>query len=163
MDWWVLLLILGAVAMAVGPVMLMQPNSAQRYQEHLRAKALQLGLRVKVQTLPAQATDAEAQRAMPVYYLPLKPDQMPGDWLLVRAPYAHEAHLRDYWVWQGKGRSTAVELSWLEQILPQLPVSVCALGASPMGVGCYWTEQGGQATLLVLRDLLAAYPGVQGA
>jgi len=163
MNWWVIALILGSVALIVGPIMMMQPNSAQRYQEALRSRAYQAGLRVRVQTLPQQSTDLEAPLPMPVYYLPRGPEWEAGDWLLLRAAYAHEAHFHDDWVWQGTGRPDARELQWLDKGLPQLPPSVKALGGSAMGVGCYWTERGGEEALSQITEFLLSYPGVEPA
>src|SRR5690625_7416887 len=44
MTIWMLVLVVGVVAMALGPILMLQPNPRQRRQAQLRSRALQLGL-----------------------------------------------------------------------------------------------------------------------
>ncbi len=158
MNLWLILLLIGVAAMVLGPIMLLQPNSTQRYQERLRKRAMELGLRVGMQSLPRQATDTEQPQVMPVYSLPPRKKPEGGDWLLVRSPYAHESHFLEFWVWQGQGRATEQSLAWLRQQLPSLPPSVAGVEHSSQGIGFYWSEAGGEKILLNLADILKAYP-----
>ncbi|MGM8225648.1 hypothetical protein ACSV5M_03630 [Cellvibrio sp. ARAG 10.3] len=157
MNLWIILIVIGVVAMVLGPIMMLQPNATQRSQEHLRRKAMEMGMRIRVVSLPQQKTDTEAPSAMPVYSLP---DETPSktqarpEWLLVRTPYAHEAHYMGSWQWYGNGRAAPAELGKLEKILPQLPASVHAVEAGVQGYGFYWSEAGGIARLETLFQLL---------
>lgn len=163
MNIWVIVVIIAVVAMILGPVMMLQPNSAQRGQEQLRRKARELGMRVRIMSLPKRNTDIETPEAMPVYYLvdeSASDEQKARDvrthteWLLMRASYAHAAHFLDNWQWHGVGRASMDEAKILEEVLVHLPNSVHAVEATPQGYGFYWSEAGGEARLTALLPLL---------
>jgi len=159
MSIWVIVLLLGVTAMVVGPVMLLQPSPQDRRQAELRAKARSLGLVVRLETLPARATDLDAPQRLPVYRLPAQPSEALGQgqpWQLLRAAYRHEMHFLDDWCWQGQGRPAAGVLAVLEQYLPELPGSVQALGGDSRGCYLVWSEEGGVAVLEHLAALLRA-------
>jgi hypothetical protein len=159
-----ILLLIGVVAMVVGPIMMLQPTSLQRRQEQLRARAMALGLRVKITSLPKQATDMELPEAIPMYYLPY-PQEPEGQesqrldetWLLLRGAYEHETNFLGRWMWHGAARAGFTEATRLQHLLPSLPGSVLAIGKSPEGISLYWTEAGGLPTLEQLADLLKAF------
>jgi len=157
MSIWVIVLLLGVVAMVVGPVMLLQPSPQDRRQTALRTRAGKLGLVVRLETLPVQATDLEAPERLPVYRLPAQSMPAQGhspSWQLLRAPYRHETHFLGDWRWQGQGRPEKEVLETLEQSLAALPQSVLALGGDPRGWYLVWTEEGGVALLDKLAALL---------
>lgn len=156
MDVWMIMLAIAIIAMLVGPVMMLQPSSSQRIEEALRARARALGLRVAIMSLPRQATDTDTPSAMPIYCLPhlQQPDAGVTEWLLLRAAYKHAAHFMETWEWHGKGRATEREQLLLQQLLPQLPTSVSAIGVGPQGYCCYWSERGGIETLERLNAIL---------
>ena len=157
MNLWIIIVVIAVVAMVLGPIMMLQPNAAQRSQEQLRRRAMELGLRVRIISLPRQNTDTETPSAMPVYSLPDEApseDDIRPEWLLMRTPYAHEAHFMDTWQWHANGRASAHEQMVLEAILPQLPASVRAVEASIQGHGFYWSEGGGISRLETLLPLL---------
>jgi hypothetical protein len=157
MNLWVIFLLVAVVAMVLGPIMMLQPHAGQRAQEHLRRRAMELGLRVRIMSLPRQATDTETPAATAVYCLP---DQQSEDaisraeWLLLRTAYVHAAHFMDDWQWHGAGRTSAEEEAVLRQIVPSLPLSVSAVGGGPQGVCFYWSERGGEDVLNRLLPLL---------
>src|SRR5690554_2357716 len=144
-----IILIIAVVAMVVGPLMMLQPTTMQRRQEQLRARAAQLGLRVKITSLPQQATDAKAPEATPAYYLPRQEDREEPQpvWLLLRGAYSHETNFFEQWVWYGAGRPNLREQVWLRATLGLLPPSVLAIGHNPEGACVYWTEADGLPTL----------------
>jgi hypothetical protein len=158
------LLLIGVVAMVVGPIMMLQPTSLQRRQEQLRSRAMELGLRVKITSLPKQATDIELPEAIPMYYLPFQQEseeqesQRLGEmWLLLRGAYEHETNFLGHWMWHGAGRAGFTEASRLQYLLPRLPGSMLAIGKSPEGISIYWTEAGGLPTLEQLASLLKEF------
>src|SRR5690606_25355451 len=114
-------LIVAVVAMVVGPLMMMQPTSLQRRQEQLRTRATQLGLRVKITSLPRQTTDIDTPDAIPMYYLPQEQEQRrtQANWLLLRGAYAHETNFIEQWMWFGSGRADIREQVWLRKALTQ--------------------------------------------
>lgn len=157
MNLWIIVIIVAVVAMVLGPIMMLQPNATQRKQEELRRRAMELGLRVKIVSLPKLNTDAETPAALPVYYLPDEASgkRMPRTgWLLIRMPYAHEAHFNGTWQWHGDGRASAAELAALNEIVAVLPPSVRAVEANVEGYGFYWSESGGVNRLETLVPLL---------
>jgi|SRR5690606_9678520 hypothetical protein len=161
------LLLIGVIAMVIGPIMMLQPTSLQRRQEQLRSRAIELGLRVKVTSLPRQATDLEAPEAIPMYYFspPQEREERDGQkqggtWLLFRGAYEHETNFIGHWMWHGTGRAGSVEQAKLRYLLPQLPASVLAVGKSPEGVSVYWTEAGGVPTLEQLAQRLKEFASV---
>ncbi len=157
MNLWVIIVVIAVVAMVLGPIMMLQPNAAQRGQEQLRRRAMELGLRVRIISLPRQNTDMDTPSAMPVYSLP---DEAPSEeeirpeWLLMRTPYAHEAHFMGNWQWHANGRASPKEQVALGAILPQLPASVRAVEGNVQGHGFYWSESGGISRLETLLPLL---------
>lgn len=159
MNLGLVLLLVGIVAMVVGPIMMLQPNSGQRRQETLRSRATQLGLRVKIVSLPKQATDRDLPAAIPLYCLPH--DMQGADllpWLLLRSAYAHEANFFEQWLWHGKPNASVAEQQWLRQHLASLPRSVAAIGSGPEGICVYWAEAGGEPVLEGLAKLLRSHP-----
>lgn len=159
MSIWVIVLLLGVVAMVVGPVMLLQPSPQDRRQAQLRARARDLGLVVRLETLPVQATDLGAPERLPVYRLPAQPSGAGSQcqpWQLVRAVYSHETHFLGDWRWQGQGRPENGVLETLERYLPSLPESVLALGGDRRGWYLVWTEEGGVTLLERLAEQLQA-------
>lgn len=155
MNLWMTLLAIAIIAMVVGPIMMLQPSSAQRAEEALRKRARELGLRIGIISLPRQATDTDAPLAAPVYYLPhAQPDSKANEWLLLRTPYDHETHFMGKWQWHGACRATMAERQQLQLLLSRFPMSVSAVGAGPQGYCCYWSERGGIKTLDQLKALL---------
>src|SRR5690606_41858428 len=154
-----ILLLIGIVAMVVGPIMMLQPNAGQRRQEKLRSRATQLGLRVKIVSLPKQPTDSDLPAAIPMYCLPheLRVVNL-WPWLLLRGAYAHESNFFEQWVWHGAPNASVAEQQWLRQHLASLPRSVAAIGSGPEGVCIYWAEAGGEPVLEGLAELLRSRP-----
>lgn len=163
MNPWLIVLVIAVVAMILGPIMMLQPNAAQRSQEQLRRRAMELGLRVRIMSLPRQATDTETPAATPVYYLPAEPSEgsQAVEWLLIKASYDHAAHFLDRWQWHGRGRASAQETEVLTHILKALPPSVSAVEATLQGYGFYWSEVGGVTRLETLLPLLQQLQGVR--
>lgn len=158
MNIWVLVVLLGVVAMVLGPVMLLQPSAHERRLASLRERAREQGIAVSMQALPRQATDMEEPGRMPAYQLPAAKGGGPAQpWMLIRLAYRHESHFLENWAWEGPGRASAREQQWLVQRLPRLPRSVKAVSGDVRGWSVYWTEAGGdeslEAVLTFLKDL----------
>jgi len=154
---WIVVILLGVLAMVLGPVMMLQPSERDRQQEAVRRRATEKGLRVTLEALPKQATDLTEPERLPVYRQPAAKGGGPArDWMLVRAAYEHESHFMGMWAWQGKGRATPAERACLRQCLPRMPRSVRALSGDPGGWSVYWTEAGGDRALAVVEETLAA-------
>ncbi|WP_347329595.1 hypothetical protein [Marinimicrobium locisalis] len=158
MNIWTLVVLLGVVAMVVGPLMLLQPSARERRQAELRERARQEGILVSLRALPRQATDMEAPSRIPAYKRPAGKGGGPTPpWMLVRAAYQHEAHFLGHWTWQGAGRASAREQQWLAHQLPSLPQSVQAVAGDAKGWSVYWTELGGIEALEGILDFLKGF------
>jgi hypothetical protein len=157
-----ILLAAAVVAMVVGPIMMLQPSASQRRQEQLRSSAMALGLRVKIMSLPRQATDIDTPSALPMYCLPRSQAKIETavTWLLLRGTYIHEAHFFAEWQWFGEGRASPSEQQWLHAHLSRLPESVAAVSSTPEGVCVYWSEAGGEKVLNGLAEVLRSYPNL---
>ncbi|MDQ2075575.1 hypothetical protein [Marinimicrobium sp. ABcell2] len=157
MNIWILATLIGVIAMAFGPVMMLQPSRAERRQADLRNRAMKRGIKVSIGALPRQATDLDAPEQMAIYRLPKHHTRVPERrWLLVRAAYDHEQHFLQRWAWQDSGRPDPAEMDCLEQCVPELPTSVLGIGADSDGWYCYWTESREAGELEQLCEMLTA-------
>lgn len=150
MDSWVpLVFIVLAVAMAVGPVLMLKPSKYQQRLADLRSKALSMGLRVHM--LPLEGV----QEPVPAYCKPREDkDADRSPWVLLRTGYSHEVNFHNEWAWQ---KDLRAEECWHERILLLLdsaPAQLLAIGNGPQGLCCYWDERGGEAVLTKINDML---------
>lgn len=159
MNFWVIVTLLGVVAMLVGPSMMLQLHAGERRQGRLRALARDLGLRVSMGALPRRSTDMATPPQLAIYCLPRKNLKGASAWMLVRTAYAHEQHFLQHWDWANSGRPGAAELQRMEHLVPDLPASVAGLSAGQGGLCCYWNERGDDQTLLSLKEMLEKLSG----
>lgn len=154
MNFWVLVITLIAVAMALGPLLMLQPSRGDRRREAFRQRATELGLRVTLEAPPQQVTDMETPGHQPVYRLPVAAGEGSREaWILLRAAYRHDVHFLGEWRWHGPGRPSEGERHCLAQWLPELPPSVSAVGADRRGWYLFWEERGEVSEV----ELLARY------
>jgi len=139
-----LVFVLLAIALIVGPIMMMQPNSRQRKEIALRDRALKLGMRVHI--LPLKV--GKETRHIPAYCLPWKTDRADHKhWLLQRRSFEHDLHFSQRWDWVDGAEAGKNWHEGLQNLLPKMPDSVLAVSNGPQGVCIYWTEKG-EASLL---------------
>lgn len=150
MDFAAILLILGAVALVLGPVMMFRPSPRDRQLAALRGHANRQGIRVALAAGGIAELKGSARYAMPWAHKLLKAQR----WSLVRKSYQHGLHLAGYWAWQGDA-APAPLIPLLEGFVARLPDSVVALSAGPEGLSVNWREQGGLAVLQSLLSDLA--------
>ncbi len=136
-----LVFVLLAVALIVGPIMMMQPSARQRQEIALRGQAIKLGLRVHILPLKVGAET----RHIPAYCLPWKTDRADHrHWLLQRRSFEHELHFWKEWAWTEGAEGDKKWHDALRGLLPEMPDTVVAVGNGPQGLCIYWTEKGGQ-------------------
>lgn len=150
MSWFVVFLLFLVFAMMIGPVLMMQPSQRDRKVAALRAKAVDLGLKVTLQSLERGPTPVYEWRWPSLE----KSKRMGVDWVLQRQAYSHGIHFADWWQWLGQGRPPAAVLPILAERLAMLPQSVSDVEATPLGLRCYWSEKGGEPVLLQLAEWL---------
>lgn len=138
-----IIIIVLAIAMIVGPIMLMQPTQQQRRDAARRQKAADLGLRVHLQP-PPKGTDLPPEiKQVAMYCLPWSNSQQRrSNWCLIRRSYSHGLHFSGCWDWD-EPPAPARDLSMLtEARLAQLNADVVAVAAGTQGLCCYWLERG---------------------
>lgn len=154
-----ILILLGVLSLALGPIMLMQPTQAQRRLARLREVAVTAGLRVHLQTLPKTAVGGDRVGMAGVYCLPWQEQRHTrATWLLTKRSYAHELNFEGLWEWQDDGREDCSDR--LKTALETVPAKVLALGRGPQGLCCYWSEVGNEEDVKAIakwlkNDLLA--------
>jgi hypothetical protein len=150
MSWFIVFLLFLVFAMMVGPILLVQPSHRDRRIAALRAKAVELGLKVTLQSLERGLTPVYERRWPSLE----KSKRTNVEWVLERQTYTHGIHFADWWQWLGQGRPPAAVLPILEERLAELPESVSDVEATPLGLRCYWSEKGGEPVLLQLAEWL---------
>lgn len=89
MSYWPAIFIVLAIAMAVGPIMLMKPSRRDQRLAGLRQKAAKLGLQVRI-------SDYEG-RPTAVYSLPVSLPKNTVSWQLLKQSYTHGIHFHQKW------------------------------------------------------------------
>lgn len=146
--WWMIVTLIGVVALVVGPVAMLQLNPLERRQQTLRQAARERGLQVKLQP---QVRPGHETVIMPIYRLP---GAQAKAWRLSRADYLHELHVLGWWQWETRLRPPPSAMPCLEAVLAQLPTSVELLGSDGAGVYAGWRERGGEKALEAMYNCL---------
>lgn len=153
MSVWFLLFIVFAVSMVIGPIMLLQPSSRQRYIALQRQRAAQLGLQVAVAC-------GESSQSVMVYRLPVNLPEAMQSVQLMRQSYSHGAHT--YKDWQATHASAVVSdaVKWW---LDSLPQAVLGVEMGPHSLGLSWQDSDTslcadrvKALLVTLQSVLAS-------
>jgi len=142
-----------AVALVLGPIMMMRPNPAQKRLEAMRLLARAEGVQYSIRNLPRQADEADKPAPVAVYFLPPTNAHSPS-WMLMRTRYQHDIHFLGWWAWRNEGRPNNAEQAVLREQLDTLPESVRAVSAGTEGISVYWDETGGEAVLKQILNLL---------
>ena len=104
MSFWPIILIVLAIAMAVGPVMMMQPTTRDRRLAGLRQDAAQAGLHVRM----SDYEKGEKKRPVAVYTYQVNLPKGTPTWSLIRRSYSHDIHFHATWEWRStKKKSVA--------------------------------------------------------
>jgi len=160
MSIGLIIVLIVAVSLVLGPVMMMRPNPAQKKKENMRMLARQQGVHYSIRNLPQQTDELEKPGPVPVYFLPPGETDSSSSWMLLRTRYKHDIHFLGWWAWRGEAQATNAEQAVLREYLPALPESVRALSAGAEGITVYWEEQGGE---LVLQQILQLLKSLQAA
>lgn len=158
---WVSLALIGlAIAMCLGPVMLMRPSAQHRKQAMLRAMAVEMGLRVSSGSIIMNGRS----KTYCVYTRPWQEQQTKGsaktltnNWCLVKNSFEHKLHFYKAWDFADSTHSSLCLEPALGEWLDMLPPSVVAVECRVSGLGAYWSEQGGQEGLRELNATLERF------
>ena len=145
------LMIAAAIALMVGPVMMLQPSARQRQLIALRAQALNMGLKVRMSRHKGNSI-AEYYSSWTL----ADNEKFCGEiWSLQRQNIEHEIHFHRDWNWEGPPAKNQSLLNTLHQLLDECPRSIVGLSATPMGVSCLWQERGGEVELQKVGEMLS--------
>lgn len=145
MSWLPIIICLAALALILGPVMLMQPTPAQRREAELRKEAASQGLRVHFQPIPEGSDFKSRTNHAVTYCLPWQHQaDIKNQWLLVRKRFTHDLHFSGKWDWVQKPKVSMepdVEEA-LRGMLQEIPDFVFAISSGPQGLCGFWNELG---------------------
>lgn len=159
--WLPILICLGAVALIIGPILLMQPSALQRREATMRLLAAEQGLRVHLQPPPEGASVPPDLRMAAMYCLPCKNrDDAKDTWVLVKKSYSHELHWSGFWDWQTS--SSRLNKKDFNTCLQRVPDTVFAIANGPQGLCCYWLEKGGEEAVQSISSWLHETSAVIG-
>lgn len=160
MDIWLILMLILAAALIIGPIMMLKPNPSQSRREQWRLQARDAGLRFRMQALPKLPTDTDSTPPVPVYYLSPSESQVnSSEWMLMRTAYEHEGNFYHDWDWQGEGRANQREQAILKEYLPRLSQGVRAISNGPKGTAIFWDEKGKENLVPLFTVLLRVLQG----
>ncbi|GAA5317228.1 MAG: hypothetical protein AseanaTS_24320 [Candidatus Pelagadaptatus aseana] len=157
MGWLPIIICLAALALILGPIMLMQPTPAQRRETRLRNAALKRGLRVHYQPIPKGSDHNSGSRKQAVTYcLPWhEQDDIRNVWVLIKKSFVHDLHVFGDWDWlQSPSHMPEGFVTELEQGVNCLPGNVYALCSGPQGLCCFWNELGSENDVEAIADWL---------
>jgi hypothetical protein len=154
MSFWPALFIVIAIAMVVGPIMIIQPSRRDQRLAKYRQTAANLGLQVR--------TVKVGDRMAVIYSFPVTLSKNTPYWQLLKQAYDHDLHFHGKWQLQTK--DTEIPTSCqdvLRLFLDELPDDILGVEVNPTSVGIIWLESAGVTTveqvknwLLVLYQLL---------
>jgi len=145
-----------AVAMVVGPIMMMKPSGRQLQLTRLRQQAMHLGLSASIQSLPKGLKANRYPAQVAVYSRAFQGQKyLAEEALLLRLDFNHGMHFCANWDWH-KGKSLDLPLDpKLRDALNSVDDSVIAIQINRLGVGIMWLEKSIQVSeVLALTELL---------
>jgi len=150
MSFWPILLIGLAIAMAVGPIMLMQPSNRDKRLADLRQKAALAGLSIRM----SDYGQGDQKTTVAVYSCHANlPKNIPS-WSLLRRPYKHEIHFHGVWEWQSDKRVSDKSTSELRSFLDNLNDDIVGVAVSEKTVSVWWQEKPSKITIEDIKVLL---------
>jgi hypothetical protein len=152
-NYWPIIFVIGAIALAVGPVMMMQPSQRIRRLSALRQAAAQLSIRVRLSTI----TLPLGKKEVAVYSISLPTsDAIRPSWILIKQDYTHGANFHNDWDWESqKQTAPSHQHAILRDILDLLDDSIVGLEMTQNAVGVYWQEK--SLTIDKVNQLLMSY------
>ena len=142
--WLMWLLIALAVAMIVGPLMMMQPSAGQTKLAKLRTLAVGEGLTVRLEHVPGSRTSAQQA----IYTLPLpagaRRQLRTMHWALEKKRQPHDINFYQYWDWRSGQKLNEADIKRLGPSLIQqiaaVPEGVSSLSLDSGALTCGWDE-----------------------
>jgi len=152
-SWLPVFIIIGVIALVVGPVMMMRPSHRQKQLIALRAAATAAGMRLRLDAQTPKGNNSNAA----IYSLPWSEAQAITPWCLKRQAFSHEVHFHQQWDWSGEGRCPAAWEAALLDIVSQLGDDIVGIEADQYMLGIFWQEKGGLTRFKSLEAELNRY------
>lgn len=150
MSYWSILFILLAIAMAVGPIMIMQPSRRDRRLAALRQTAATLGMHVRM-------SDYEG-KPVAVYSLPVDLLKTTPKWQLIKQLYSHDIHFYQQWQLSAKSDDIPDAIhTQLKQFIDELPDDIIGIEVSSKMLGVWWKERSTSMGAEELKALLERF------
>ena len=146
---WTVVIIILVIAMMVGPVMMMQPSTAQKRLVVLRQMAQQNGLQINVSTY----TTFDGLPCW-FYWQRLPEKHTLATCTVERKNYDHGLHVEGVWAPKQPINEPS---DAFKALLRALPDSVMAVEVNAHVVGLHWSERGGEKTLATLTEALTTF------
>lgn len=152
---WLLFIL--ALAMVIGPVMMIRPTPGMKRVAKLRSLANQQGFTITIKP------PSDKGRVPGAAYFLLRKKSIHEKknivtWRLEKKTHSHEIHFYGLWDWAGAAHAPKGQWPLLHTILDDIPVGVTELELNTMNVGCMWDETCGtkseQESIDMLRKLL---------
>ncbi|ODS24650.1 hypothetical protein AB835_02680 [Candidatus Endobugula sertula] len=154
MNYWLILMIVGTIALIVGPVMLFKPSGRDYQLAALRQQAAEKGIRVRL----VQSQVRGEEETLAVYSVPFvqaSPDR--AEWLLLKRGLVHEIHFYREWDWDNKKNiPPPQQQKAIKAIIEHVNDNIVGLELTSSSVGVWWKEVGSKLDdiELVLKELL---------
>ncbi|WP_086931488.1 hypothetical protein [Agarilytica rhodophyticola] len=151
------ILFLLALAMVIGPVMMIQPSPGMKRIAKLRSLANQQGFNIALKP-PKNTEKVIGATYSLLCKKPLQEQKNNNTWHLEKKSHSHDIHFYGKWDWLGS--NCAPERQWpqLERILHDIVPGITELEFNGMSVACFWDEKCGdkseQQAIDMLRELL---------
>ena len=145
---WPLLFIIGAIALMIGPLMMLQPSRRQQELTALRQMAVQRGIRIHLNKAIGK------HQSVAVYSLPWPTAVKTGYFCLIKQQFAHDLHFSGYWHWHNDGRPPNQWLAPLGEILESLPSDIVGMEVAEDSLGVFWLEKNQQTPLTTIENIL---------
>ncbi len=163
MKWMIIIVIMMSL---IGSMMWVMPTPRQKYQAALRMKAKQMGFLVQLERLKAPRAKGEMEpesRDMTAYRviregLSREEKNNFKTWQIFRIESISDIGLPSGWSWsEGERTLSEKQLDKLAQVISKLPAGVFSLESTPIHVGVYWNEEGGDEALAEIKALLDGF------
>lgn len=150
-----ILIAIVAILMVFGSVMWLKPSAAQQRQTRMRLRARELGLDVRLASIPQTRRDRvrEERPEQGVVYRLLqfgdKKNRLQRDYVWCRD--------NTHSVWEiekDEGLPSPLRMQ-VEAVFSDLPADTRAVELTPNGPGVYWLERGDEESVRRLHDILA--------
>lgn len=153
-GWMPIVIVLLAMALAIGPVLWLRPTDQDRQLASLRQRATRSGLSVQMQQLPPGAGEGSAA----VYFERWRnPRHLQTGWTLELQRVAHDLNFQERWDWRNGRTAPEAALQPLRELLAGLPGDATAVISTDFGLGIQWRERSGGTGMDALEGALTSF------